>query len=103
MAALRNICLLLALLLLATRLFTGIVYEHEDPTTYLVLKHAPSFVIAQQNHADTPVRQHFTIIDGGENELAYQGLYTFLMRWAFGVCAVGLGLAYVFDRSHGRR
>jgi hypothetical protein len=74
----------------AARLLTGIVYEYDDPTTYLVLKHWPSLTVVQENMAKTPLRQRFSVIDGGENELAYQPAYTFLMDWAFafaGACA----------------
>jgi len=83
MAAWRGVFLALTLLILAARVFTGIVYESGDPTTYLVLKHRPSLSITQENAADRPVRERFTILDGDENALFYQAPYTAFMRWAF--------------------
>jgi hypothetical protein len=91
--------LLFAVLLPAARLFTGIVYEFDDPTTYLVLKHRPSLAVVQENAADTPMRQRFTIIDGGENELGYQSGYTFLMRWAFGIAVACAGAGFLLRQG----
>ena len=98
MATLRYMLLLFAIFLPAARLFTGIVYEYEDPTTYLVIKHWPSLAIVQRNAADTPMLTRFTIIDGGENELAYQPGYTFLMNWAFGIAIVCAGAGFLLGR-----
>ncbi len=99
MAILRYLLLLFAVVLPAARLFTGIVYEYDDPTTYLVIKHRPSFEVVQRNAADTPILSRFTIIDGGENELAYQRSYTFLMNWAFGMATACAGASFLLGRQ----
>ncbi len=96
----RTPLLALAVLFVAARLFTGIVYERDDPTTYLVLKHAPSLAIAQENAADTPMRERFTILDGGENELAYQPAYEAAMGAAPWIAA---GCALLVLLPRGRR
>ncbi len=98
MAVLRTALLLLAILLLSARLFTGIVYEYDDPTTYLVLKHHPSLTILQQNAANTPLHQRFSVIDGGENELPYQAIYITLMGSAFYVAIACAGAALLLRR-----
>jgi hypothetical protein len=98
MAIVRCVLLLFAALMVAARLFTGIVYEYDDPTTYLVLKHRPSFTIVQENMAQIPLRQRFSVIDGDENELAYQPAYTFLMDWAFALAGTCAGAALLLRR-----
>jgi hypothetical protein len=97
-AFIRHGLLVFAALLVAARLLTGIVYEYDDPTTYLVLKHWPSPTVVQENLAQTPLRQRFSVIDGGENELAYQPAYTFLMNWAFAFAGTCAGAALLLRR-----
>ena len=105
MAAFRALLVGLALLLCAARLFTGIVYEHGDPTTYFVLKHAPSLAMTQENAAATPIRQRFTVLDGDENELFYQPAYLWLMRASFVLAALCGAAALLLrgSRRHARR
>ena len=74
------------------------MYEHDDPTTYLVLKHAPSLAIVQKNTPD-PITNRFSVIDGDENKLFYQDGYVLAMRWSFAIAGM-LALAAAFT---GRR
>jgi hypothetical protein len=71
----------LALILGLMRIFTGIVYEYDDPTTYFVVKKVPSLMIVQTNRPETPVEKRFLVLDGDENELVYQTVYVAAMRW----------------------
>jgi hypothetical protein len=103
MAVVRYALLVIALLIVAVRLFTGVVYEYDDPTTYLVLKHSPSLQIVQENVADRPVRARFTVIDGDENELVYQRAYTVFMHWAFLLAACCAGSSVLLQRAGAAR
>ena len=96
-SALRILLVAAAVGLIAARLLTGIVYEHDDPTTYLVLKHAPSLTIVQENTA-APVRGRFSVIDGDENQLVYQSGYVLAMRWSFAIAGL-LVVAAMLARS----
>ncbi len=92
---LRALLLMCAAGFVAARLLTGIVYEHDDPTAYLVLKHTPSLTIVQDN-TSAPVATRFSVLDGDENQLFYQDGYVLAMRWAFavaGLLALGALLA----------
>ena len=71
-----------AVLLLALRLFTGIVYEWDDPTTYLVLKHVPAVFVTAHNTAERQVRDDFTVLMEDENALVGQDGYEWLMQWS---------------------
>lgn len=95
MRPLRALLLLLAVVVVAARLFTGIVYEQDDPTAYLVLKPSPSLTTVEQNAADGPVPARFWILDGADNELGCEKLYLPAMRYAFAIAAVLVGLAWI--------
>jgi hypothetical protein len=88
----------LALGLALARLFTGIVYEYDDPTSYFVVKHRPSLDIIQENSASTPIQQQFLVLDADENELLYQPLYVFIMKWAAPEIALLLCLTWFLRR-----
>ena len=95
---------ILAILLMAARLFTGTVFEFDEPTSYFVLKHAPSLAIMADNTADRRVRDDYTVLDSEENELVYERAYVWLMQWApvlAAGCAAGW-LAGKLTRPRGR-
>jgi hypothetical protein len=99
MKAWRNVCLTAALIFLCARLFTGVVYESDDPTAAYVLKHEPSLFIEHENFLAVPMQDQFTILYSDENELLFEDQYDFLMQWAFGFAALFLVLAYLFGRK----
>lgn len=69
----------LALLLGASRLFTGIVYAGDEPTAYLVLKHAPDIRIERPEADGLPIGRE-VILDTEEPSLVYGWLYIETMR-----------------------
>ena len=99
MTAWRNVFLALALIFCSTRLFTGVVYESDDPTAAYVLKHGPSLFIEKENFAAAPIQDQFTVIYSDENQLLFEDQYDFLMQWAFGFAAMFLILAYLSGRK----
>ncbi len=98
MRGLRWVLVGLAILLVAARLFTGVVYEFDDPTVYLVMKRAPGWTVVQTNTAQAPVRARFVVLDGDENELVYQSVYEGLMRAAVPLAVGACGLAWLMGR-----
>lgn len=103
MSGLRIALACAAAALLAARLLTGIVYEYEDPTTYLVLKRSPGLAIEQDNTAADPVRSRFVVLDADENELAYQAIYIALMRAAPVAAAACVAFAILPSAGFTRR
>ncbi len=90
--------LLVAVMLVGARLFTGIVYEQDDPTTYLVLRSHPSLVIVQTNAADSSVPTQFTILDESENLLGYDDAYVGAMQGALPAAALCIAAALALVR-----
>ncbi len=88
----------LAILLVAARMFTGVVYEFDDPTTYLVLKRSPGWAVVQTNTAHDAVRGRFVVLDGDENALVYQAPYVWLMRAGVPLALGACGVAWVAGR-----
>jgi hypothetical protein len=94
-AAVRNFCFAIAFLFVLCRLFTGIVYEYQDPTAYYVIKHTPSFAIEQEGSPTKPIASQFTVIYGDEMEVLFRDQYVALMRWAFGIAGGFLIIAFI--------
>ncbi len=95
---LRWLLLILATLLVAARLFTGLVYEFDEPTTYLVLKCSPGWAVEQKNTAQDRVSTRFIVLDSEENALGYETPYLWLMRAALPLAAGTCVLAWVAGR-----
>ncbi|MGU3664924.1 hypothetical protein ACLBX9_12125 [Methylobacterium sp. A49B] len=89
--------LLMAGLLAATRLFTGIYYRTDSALAYFVLKLRPD-VTVERTRVDDSDFQRVVVLDDDELDLAYGGLYRRSMA-AAPVAVVGLaGLGLVLLR-----
>jgi len=76
----------LAAMLVALRLWTGIVVSYDSAEVFLVLKHAPSFAVTRFETASEPLAQDI-VLDGDEQSLAYEWLYGGLMDAALPLAA----------------
>lgn len=94
-------CLLvIAIILGAVRLYTGIVYAYDAETAYFVLKHTPSLTIQRRETLDQPVTQDIVLADD-ELQVAFGDLYVSAMRLVpafMAVLAAGAALLFGLDR-----
>lgn len=70
---------LVAVLLAAVRLLTGIVYGADSPVAYFVVKTTPATWIERPEAAGPPVGSDI-VLDTEETQLAYGQLYVALMQ-----------------------
>ncbi len=89
---------LIAMLLGAARLFTGIVYSNDSESSYYVLKPAPALFIEETETAEAPIGA-FTVVFDDELALPFEDENILLMRITPGAVPVLLiGAAWVLRR-----
>ncbi|MBP0495563.1 hypothetical protein [Roseomonas indoligenes] len=80
----------LATLLIAARLFTGLVVSNDSAEVFLVLKRVPEWAVSRMETAQQPLRRDW-ILDSDEQALVYEGAYVWLMQ--AGPALAGLAIA----------
>lgn len=102
MRLLANLLLLLAIVLGATRLFTGVVYGVDSPVAYFIVKTVPDVRMERPEAEGRPIEREI-VLDTEESQLAYGWLYFAIMKAVPALLVITIGMsAALYAAAHHR-